>query len=194
MCGPFRLSLSLLGRDHEHLTTFAAHHHGLWYHLLGRNKHLGKLLWVINITYRDTLKPKRPKPNGYVLNYVILTTHSSHIYSMWDFTHTCNPTNLPLTCESASLWASRPLCGPWTSPTHSPLPNGLFTSSARHPWVSRTPSIGTTCQLRTHIHGNPVRPCPWEPRTTPLFSTISNIPLLGFFLFFLLQDFYVWAV
>ena len=29
VCGPFRLSLSPLGRDHEHLTTFAAHHHGL---------------------------------------------------------------------------------------------------------------------------------------------------------------------
>ena len=27
-----------------------------------------------------------------MLNYVILTTHSSHLYSMWDFTHTCNPT------------------------------------------------------------------------------------------------------
>ena len=56
------------------------------------DKHLEKLPWVINITYRDTIKSKRPKPNGYVLNYVILTTHSSHLYSMWYFTHTCNPT------------------------------------------------------------------------------------------------------
>ena len=24
--------------------------------------------------------------------YVILTTHFSHFYLMWDFTHTCNPT------------------------------------------------------------------------------------------------------
>ena len=54
VCEPFRLSLSLLGRDHEHITTFAAHHHGLWYHLLGR-KHLEKFPWVINIIYRDTL-------------------------------------------------------------------------------------------------------------------------------------------
>ena len=69
---------------------------------------------------------------------------------------------------SASLWASRPFYGPWTSPTHSPLPNGLFTSSMHHPWVSRTPSMGTTCQPHTHIHGNPARLCPWEPRTTPL--------------------------
>ena len=29
-----------------------------------------------------------------MLNYVILITHSSHFYSMWDFTHTCNPTVL----------------------------------------------------------------------------------------------------
>ena len=33
-----------------------------------------------------------------------------------------------------------------------------------------------------HTHPwEPARPCPWEPRITPLFSTISNIPLLGFF-------------
>ena len=81
---------------------------------------------------------------------------------------------------SASLWASRPLCRPWTSPTHSPLPNGFFTSLVHHPWVSRTPSIGTTCQPRMHIHRN---------LAPPLFSIISNIPLLGFFsssFFFLL--------
>ena len=29
VCGPFRLFMSPLGRDHEHLTTFAAHHHRL---------------------------------------------------------------------------------------------------------------------------------------------------------------------
>ena len=29
VCGPSRLSLSPLDRDHEHLTTFTAHHHGL---------------------------------------------------------------------------------------------------------------------------------------------------------------------
>ena len=46
-----------------------------------------------------------PKLNGYVLNYVILTTHFSNLYSMWDFTHMCTPNNLSLTCESL------PLCG-----------------------------------------------------------------------------------
>ena len=108
-----------------------------------------------------------------MLNYVILTTHSSHLYSIWDFTHTCNPTNLPLTCESL------PLCGL----------QDLFVG---HEQILLTPpclmgfhfinasSMGTTCQFRTHIHGNPARLCPWEPRTTPLFSTISNIPLLSF--------------
>ena len=69
------------------------------------DKHLGELPWVINITYRDT--------SGYVLNYVILTTYSFHLYSMWDFTHMCNPTISPSRvslCLSVgfktSLWAT----------------------------------------------------------------------------------------
>ena len=56
---------------------------------------------------------------------------------------------------SASLWASRPLCGSWTSPTHSPLPNGLFTSSTHHPWEPRVnptrTSMGTPYIL---VHGS----------------------------------------
>ena len=44
-----------------------------------------------------------------MLNYVILTIHFSHIYSTWDFTHTCNPTNLPLTCEFLSLYGLQDL-------------------------------------------------------------------------------------
>ena len=36
----------------------------------------------------------------------------------------------------ASLWASRPLCEPWTSPTLSPLPNRSFPSLVHHPWAS----------------------------------------------------------
>ena len=43
-----------------------------------------------------------------------------------------------------------------------------------------------------HTHPwEPARPCPWEPRITPLFSTISNIPLLGFFFFFSFSRFFV---
>ena len=113
-------------------------------------------------------------------NYVILTTHSSHLYSMWDFIHTCN-SSISLSrvslCLSVgfktSLWA--------INKSYSlPMPNGLFTSSMHHPWGPCTPSMGITCQPRTHIHGNPACLCLWEPRTTSLFSTISNIPLLGF--------------
>ena len=90
-----------------------------------------------------------------MLNYVILTTHSSHLYSMWDFTHTYNPT-ISLSCVSlclsvgfkTSLWAMNKSYSP------PPLPNGLFTLSVHHPWVSHTPSMEPTCQPRTHIHGN----------------------------------------
>ena len=49
-----------------------------------------------------------------------------------------------------------------------------------HPWESRV---------------NPARPCSREPCITPLFSTISNIPLLGlffsFFLFFFFSKIFV---
>ena len=69
----------------------------------------------------------------------------------------------------ASLWDSRPLCGSWTSPTHSPLPNRHFPSLVHHPWASN-------CQLSTFFY--PL----WEPCTSLLSSTIgNNIPLLGIF-------------
>ena len=43
-----------------------------------------------------------------MLNYIILVTHSSHHYSIWNFTHTCIPDNLP-----PHVWvlASLMLCG-----------------------------------------------------------------------------------
>ena len=87
-----------------------------------------------------------------MLNYVILTTHSSHHYSMWDFTHSCISNNLPLT------WESLPLYEPWTSPTHFPLPNGPFPSLVHHPWAS-------TCQSRTSfiLHGNLTPHCCLAP-------------------------------
>ena len=40
-----------------------------------------------------------PKPNGYVLNYVILTPHSSHHFSMCDFTYTCIPKSMLMNQE-----------------------------------------------------------------------------------------------
>ena len=51
-----------------------------------------------------------PKPNGYVLNYVILTTHSSHLYSMWDFTHTCNPTSSTITTATNIRYMDFKVC------------------------------------------------------------------------------------
>ena len=97
-----------------------------------------------------------------MFNYVILTTHSSHIYSMWDFTHMCNLTNLPLTCESVSLWASRPLYGSWISPTHSPLPNGfslhqrvIHGSLIRHQWEPYVNPARTSMETPyVHVHRN----------------------------------------
>ena len=64
---------------------------------------------------------------------------------------------------STSLWASRSLCGPWISPTRSPLHNGLFPSGLH----MSTPHIFYP---------------PWEPRTSSLSSTIgNNTHLLGLF-------------
>ena len=58
------------------------------------------------------------KPNEYVLNYVILTTHFSHHYATRDFTHTYIPNNLPLiTCKSLSICGLQDLY-PRVNPTH----------------------------------------------------------------------------
>ena len=84
---------------------------------------------------------------------------------MWDFTHTCNPTNLPLTCESLLL------CG-------------LQDLSMGHEQVLLTPPCLMDFFLHwCIIHGTPcVKPVclliyPWEPHTSPspLSSTIENI-------------------
>ena len=90
-----------------------------------------------------------------MLNYVILITHSSHLYSMWDFTYMCNPiisssrVSLPLyRFQDLSVGHELVLLTP-------PCLMGFFTSSTHHPWVSHTSSMRTTCQLRTHIHENP---------------------------------------
>lgn len=85
------------------------------------------------------------KFNGYVLNYIILITHSS----TWNFTHTCMSNNLLLMYEYLPLCEFlRPFCGLWTSSTHSLLSNELFRSLMYHPWASM-------CQLHTSfMHGN----------------------------------------
>ena len=133
-----------------------------------------------------------PKPNGYVLNYVILTTHSSHLYSMWDFTHTCNPT---------------------ISPSRVSLPlYGLQELSVGHEQVLLTPPYRMGFSLHQHvIHGSLIRH-PWEPCVNPARKSMGTphvhvhgnltlhhyfTPLAIFicwvFFFFLLQDLCVWA-
>ena len=74
---------------------------------------------------------------------------------MWDFTHTCNPTNLPLTCESL------PLCGF----------QDLFVG---HEQVLLTPPclMGFSLHQRV-IHGSRIRH-PWEPRVNPARTSMGT--------------------
>ena len=96
-----------------------------------------------------------PKLNGYVLNYVILTTHFSNLYSMWDFTHMCTPNNLPLTCESLSL------CGL----------QDLFVG---HEQILLTPPCLMGFSLhQCIIHGSLVRH-PWEPHVNLARTSIGT--------------------
>ena len=75
---------------------------------------------------------------------------------MWDFTHTCTPNDLTLTCEFL------PLCGSWTSPTRSPLSYGLFLHQVVihgpficHPWKSHVNLAHISMETpQVHIHGN----------------------------------------
>ena len=105
--------------------------------------------------------------------YVILTTHFSHFYLIWDFTYTCNPTIFP-SHVSLPLYGLQDLfVGHEQVLLTSPCLMGfalhqrvIHGSLIRHPWE---PRVNPACQ------------CPWETRITPLFSTISNIHLLGFF-------------
>ena len=81
---------------------------------------------------------------------------------MWDFTHTCNPTNLPLTCESALY--------------------GLQDLFVGHEQVLLTPPClmafhfisASSIGLSYAIHGNHVstpHTHPWEPRTSMSMGT-----------------------
>ena len=77
---------------------------------------------------------------------------------------------------SASLWASRPFCGPWISPTCSPLPNELFPSLVHHPWAFM-------CQPYTSfiLHGNLTPHCCLAPLAIILLCwAFSKIVCVGF--------------
>ena len=82
---------------------------------------------------------------------------------------------------SASLWALKPLCESWTSSlTRSPCLMDFFLHQCvihrplvRHPWEPAVnPTWTSMGNPHVHFHRNLV---------PLLFSTISNIPLLGFF-------------
>ena len=88
-----------------------------------------------------------------MLNYVIFTTHSSHLYSMWDFTHTCNPK---------------------ISPSRVSLPfYGLQDLYVDHEQVLLTPPclMGFLLHQRV-IHGSFVRHS-WEPRVNPAHTSMG---------------------
>ena len=112
-----------------------------------------------------------------MLNYVILTTYSSHHYSMWDFTHTYNltisPSHVSL-CLSmgfkTSLWTMN------KSYSLSLLPNGPFPSLVHHPWAS-------TCQPRMSfiLYGNLASHRCLTPLAIILICwTFSKIVCVGF--------------
>ena len=97
-----------------------------------------------------------------MLNYVILTTHSYHLYSIWDFTHTCNPTISPL-CVSLPLYGLQDLSVGLEQVLLTPLclmgfslhQRIIYGSLIRHPWEPRVnparTSMGTP---HIHVHGN----------------------------------------
>ena len=95
---------------------------------------------------------------------------------MWDLTHTCHPiispsrVSLPLyKLQNFFVGHEQVLLTPSYLMGFSLHQRVIHRSLVRHSWEPRV---------------NTAHPCPWEPRITPLFSTISNIHLLGSFFFF----------
>ena len=97
-----------------------------------------------------------------MLNYVILITHSSHLYSMWDFTHTCNPTISPLRVslplyglQDLSVGLEQVLLTPLCLMGFSLHQRIIYGSLICHPWEPHVnpahTSMGTP---HIHVHGN----------------------------------------
>ena len=119
----------------------------------------------------------------YVKVQLYYINNSSHYnYLIWDFTHTCMLNNLLLMCDFLSL------CKIWTSPLcvmgffhHLCIIHELLYIC--HWWeshVNPTPPHPT----HPHPHAHLWELCtsmPSKPYVTPLFNTISNTLLLGFF-------------
>ena len=91
-----------------------------------------------------------------MLNYVILITHSSHFYSMWDFTRTCKPTISP-SRVSLCLFVGHEqvlLTLPYLMgfSLHQRVIHG---SLVRHPWEPRVNPARTSMEtLHVYAHGN----------------------------------------
>ena len=86
--------------------------------------------------------------------YIILTTHFSHFYLIWDFTYTCNPT---------------------ISPSHVSLPlyglQDLFVGHEQVPLTS--PYLMDFSLHQRVIHGSLV--ChSWEPRVNPARTSMGT--------------------
>ena len=77
-----------------------------------------------------------------------LITHSSHNYSIWNFTHICISNNLLLICELL------PLCGLQTTTTSSPLPMDFFFSNNAS-FMGLLYAIHENCVSTLHVH-------PWK--------------------------------
>ena len=103
--------------------------------------------------------------------YVILTTHSSHHYSMWDFTHTCNPI-IFLLCVSFCLFVGFKTSS-WVMNKSYLLPPRLMSFFFFFFFAS---SMGLYVSTLHVFYPS------WEPHTLSLSSTIgNNTPLLGLF-------------
>ena len=105
-----------------------------------------------------------------MLNYVILTSYSSHHYLMWNFTHTWMHNSVPLTCESLFFYGFQDLSMDHEQVLLAPycLVGFFFSTSAS--------SMGF--HILTCMSFYPL----WEPRTSPLSSSMGNNTfLLGFF-------------
>ena len=124
--------------------------------------------------------------------YVILPTHFSHFYLMWDFTYTCNPT-ISLSRVSLPLYGLQDLFVGYEQVLLTPPCLIGFSLHQRiihgslvcHSWEPRVNPARTSMETpHVHVHGN-------------LASHHYLAPLAIFIcwaFFFLLQDLCVWAI
>ena len=96
-----------------------------------------------------------------MLNYIILTTYSSHLYSMWDFTYTCNST-ISLSHVSLCLFVGFKISA-WAM-------NKFYLLSL----TLRVFHFTSALSMDLHVSTPHIFYPPWEPRTSSLSRTIGN--------------------